>query len=465
MRVPPSRGQSVAVVHDDESVRIAIGSLLQTLGFAVESFASAEDLLGSPRLDEMACMIVDVRMPGMGGLDLQRRLVERHHRVRPIFISAHDDAVERREADDANALAFLGKPLEEQSVIAAVEIAVGVRRGSSATVPTCIDDAFSKIVGDNDALRLAVQQARLFATVDTPLLIQGETGVGKEVFARSIHENGHHGDAPFIALNCGGLPRDILASELFGYVDGAFTGARRSGMVGKIEGAQGGTLFLDEIAEMPVDLQPYLLRVLEGGEVYPLGSNHARTVRFRLIAASNQDLLAEVDAGRFRMDLFFRIAVTTLAIPALRERAEDIPVLVTEFARETAVRHGVPVKSFDPAVMAVFEHYPWPGNVRELRNVVEAMMLLSEGDVVGLDALAATLPVHQRGLPNAVDACEPPEGMERVQRDAIDAAIRRRRGNLTQVARDLGIAKSTLYVKMKKYTLQPVVDAVRRATS
>jgi transcriptional regulator with PAS, ATPase and Fis domain len=188
-----------------------------------------------------------------------------------------------------------------------------------------IGNRFGQIVGTSGALRLAVQKARLLADVDTPVLLEGETGVGKEVFARAIHAGGRYRQGPFVAVNCGGLPRNLLGSELFGYVDGAFTGARRSGMVGKVEAAHGGTLFLDEIAEMPIDLQPYLLRVLEAGEVYPVGSNQPRTVRFRLVAASNRVLRTEMSAARFRMDLFYRVSVTSLRIPALRERKEDIP--------------------------------------------------------------------------------------------------------------------------------------------
>ena len=459
------------MVDDDVAVRKAIGTLLQSRGFAVEGFACAEDLLVFPRLDHVVCMIVEVHLPGMGGRDLRRRLVEKDHRVPAIFIGADDDALEQCHAEDSKALAFLRKPFQEQSLIAAVETAVGrgpvsatpaTENGDGEAVAACVDDSFRTIVGNDAGLAHAVHQARLLATVDAPLLIQGETGVGKEVFARSIHENGHRADAPFMALNCGGLPRDLLGSELFGYVDGAFTGARRAGMVGKIEGARCGTLFLDEIADMPIDLQPYLLRVLENGEVYPLGSNHPRSVRFRLIAACNHDLRAEVDAGRFRMDLFFRIAVATLAIPPLRERSADIPALVSHFGREIAARNGVPLKSFDPAVLAVFACYPWPGNVRELRNRVEAMMLLCESDVVGLAELPATLSVHQRDRQDAASTREAPQGMERVERDAIDAAIRVRRGNLTQVATDLRISKSTLYAKIKKYTLQPIVDTLRR---
>src|SRR6266849_2696843 len=200
------------------------------------------------------------------------------------------------------------------------------------------------IIGRSTALRQALERAKHLADLDVPVLLQGETGVGKEIFARAIHENRQGTKGPFVAVNCGGLPRDILASELFGYVDGAFTGAKRSGMIGKIESARGGTLFLDEIGEMPLELQPYLLRVLEGGELYPLGASQPRHVEFKLIAASNRDLRAEVAAGRFRQDLFYRVSVTTLRIPALRERKEDIAELVEHFNREVSHRHGVSVK-------------------------------------------------------------------------------------------------------------------------
>jgi transcriptional regulator with PAS, ATPase and Fis domain len=306
-----------------------------------------------------------------------------------------------------------------------------------------------------------VEKARLLAQVDTPLLLQGETGVGKEIFARAIHQSGPHRPGPFVALNCGGLPRDILASELFGYVDGAFTGARRTGMLGKVEAAQGGTLFLDEIAELPLDLQPYLLRVLEGGEVYPLGSARPRTVQFRLMAATNRDLRGEVGANRFRMDLFYRVSVVSLHIPPLRERTEDIPELVDRFGRDVASREGSPVKRFTPDALNAFALHPWPGNLRELRNVVEAMMLLSETELLGLDALPAEVAVtvaSRRGA-SVPEACQ--SGLDRVERDAIGAAIRLHGGNLTQAARALRISKSTLYLKVKGYALETVLSEAR----
>jgi transcriptional regulator with PAS, ATPase and Fis domain len=323
-------------------------------------------------------------------------------------------------------------------------------------------DRLSSVSGKSKSIAHAINRARLLANVNAALLLQGETGVGKEVFARAIHDSGPHAQAPFVALNCGGLPRELLSSELFGYAEGAFTGARRSGMVGKIEAANGGTLFLDELAEMPLDLQPYLLRVLEGGEVCPLGSNRPRTVRFRLISACNRDLRSEVAADRFRMDLFYRVSVTVLHIPALRERSEDLPGLIEHFSHEVAERHGVPPKRFAPAVLAAFAHYRWPGNVRELRNVVEAMVLFADGDTVSVDNLPTELTGvfaeehRDRPVTGALH-----RGIEQLECDAIGTAIRTHQGNLTQAAKALRIARSTLYLKMKKYSLDQVRDNVR----
>jgi sigma-54 dependent transcriptional regulator, acetoin dehydrogenase operon transcriptional activator AcoR len=322
-------------------------------------------------------------------------------------------------------------------------------------------DRLDSIVGKSVRITEAVQRARLLANVATSVLLQGETGVGKDVFARAIHDCSNQHKGPFVALNCGGLPRDLLSSELFGYADGAFTGARRSGMVGKIEAANGGTLFLDEIAEMPLDLQPYLLRVLENGQVCPLGSNRARTVHFRLIAASNRDLRAEVNAGRFRMDLFYRISVTSLSIPPLRERTEDLPALVEHFSEEACRRHSVPTKRFAPEVLAAFARYSWPGNVRELRNVVEAMVLMAEGDVVGMQVMPNDMRSHSEARPDNKLTEALHLGVEALECDAIGAAIRQHQGNLTQAARALRIARSTLYLKMKKYSLELVRDEVR----
>jgi sigma-54 dependent transcriptional regulator, acetoin dehydrogenase operon transcriptional activator AcoR len=337
---------------------------------------------------------------------------------------------------------------------------VGASTEARTQSGTCLD----RIIGTSELLLQAVDKAKFLAEVDVPVLLQGETGVGKEVFARAIHEGGRRRSGPFVALNCGGLPRDILASELFGYVDGAFSGARRSGMVGKIEAANGGTLFLDEIGEMPFDLQPYLLRVVEGGEVYPLGDSKPRRVQFRLVVATNRDLRAEIAAGRFRMDLFYRISVTSLSIPALRDRKQDITALVEHFSNEVTRRHGVSMKQFDFEVLAAFERYAWPGNVRELRNVVEGMVLMARGEVLTLEDLPVELSTAHF-QPTSVGPSGAASGsattLEAVESDAIRAAVLSCRGNLTRVAQELRISKSTLYLKIKKYGLEQILPEAR----
>jgi transcriptional regulator of acetoin/glycerol metabolism len=341
------------------------------------------------------------------------------------------------------------------------------QRGTRHRAPTAeVERSLHQIIGTSELLRQALDKAKILADVDVPVLLLGETGVGKERFARIIHEGGRRRHGPFVTVNCGGLPRDILASELFGYVEGAFTGAKRSGMVGKIEAAGGGTLFLDEIGEMPLELQPYLLRALEGGEIYPLGDNKPRQVEFRLVAATNKDLRAEVTAQRFRMDLFYRVSVTALQIPALRERREDIPTLVEHFSREASQHHGVPVKRFEPEALVALQKYDWPGNVRELRNVVEGLILLAPGDGVGVADLPSDIvgSLDASQSPSSAAATSSPArvtDLDAVERDAIRAAILVCHGNLTSAARELRISKSTLYLKIKKYGLDELIPGAR----
>ena len=328
-------------------------------------------------------------------------------------------------------------------------------------------DRFEQILGASPSLGPVVEKARELAEVDLPALLLGETGVGKELFAEAIHKSGRHRQGPFIPLNCGGMPRDILASELFGYVEGAFSGARRSGMVGRIEAANKGTLFLDEIGEIPLDMQPYLLRVLEEGKVYPLGDNKPRRVDFRLLAATNKDLRTETAAGRFRLDLFYRVSVGLLRIPPLRERKDDIPFLVEHFNSQVAERHGRPMKEFQPEVLAVFREYSWPGNIRELRNIVETLVVLMgrRNTVTMVDLPAEFLSSITTGKSISTDSGGIFTALEGVERDTVKTTINACRGNLTQAAEKLGIAKSTLYQKIKEYGLAQEVANARTGTA
>lgn len=317
-------------------------------------------------------------------------------------------------------------------------------------------DPFDRLIGASAPYQEAVRRARLLAKSPVPVLLLGETGVGKDAFARALHDSGPNRTGPFMAVNCGAFSRELLASELFGYAEGAFTGARRGGMVGKIEAADGGALFLDEIGEMPLDLQPYLLQVLESGEVFRIGETRPRKVNLRLVTATNRDLRAEVAEGRFRMDLFYRVAVTSLKLPALRERGGDVGLLAGHLLAETARRYGLPAPGIAPGVIARLSGHDWPGNIRELRNVIEGMLLESGGETLSVAHLPADFVAPVGGAP--AGGLSP---LEQAEREAILAAVQRARGNLTAAARDLGIAKSTLYVRIDRLGLKDRLGAMR----
>ncbi len=315
---------------------------------------------------------------------------------------------------------------------------------------------FGRVIGTSPKLLEAVGCAQRLAKSTVPILLLGETGVGKDVFAHAIHETGAAAEAPFVALNCGAFSRELLTSELFGYAEGAFTGARRGGMIGKIEAASGGTLFLDEIGEMPLDLQPHFLRVLEDGTIYRLGENKARKVSFRLVAATNRDLRKDVAEGRFRMDLYYRIAVAAINVPPLRERVQDIPAIADYFLEKLAKLHGVPRPTLSGDALDLLLRGDWPGNVRELRNVLERAMLMCADPVLTPESLPPefhVLPPLDRPSTQGAGPGVEVKSLEQAEKATIIAMIERQKGNMTAVARELGIAKSTLYVKLKKFDI------------
>jgi transcriptional regulator of acetoin/glycerol metabolism len=325
---------------------------------------------------------------------------------------------------------------------------------------------FGSLVGRSVALRTAVDRARQLSGRRVPVLIQGETGVGKELFARAIH-GGEERNGPLVTFNCGATTKELIGGELFGHVRGAYTGATNEGRPGRFELAHGGTLCLDEIGELPLDLQPVLLRALEEGVVCRLGDAKPRRVDVRLLAMTNRDLLEEVEAGRFRRDLYHRIGVTRVHVPPLREREADIDLLVEHFNVCLSGRHGVPCRSFGPDVMALMRGYSWPGNVRELRNVVESLLLTSEEAEVRCDELPQELLEASSVRVQAPDA--PATSLEESERLAIVRAVQNVHGNLAQAARALGISRSTLYRKVERYHLESIVrvhdDADRSADS
>jgi len=328
------------------------------------------------------------------------------------------------------------------------------RRRSASVLPRIKTERrveFEEILGESAVMQKTRERARKMAMAGAPILIEGETGVGKELFARAIYGAIRTVCGPFVPVNCGGMPRDLVGSEIFGYAKGAFTGAKEQGHAGKIEAADGGVLCLDEIGQMPLDLQPFFLRVLEDGVVYRLGSNEGRAVHIRLVAMTHRDLLAEVNAGRFRRDLYYRIASMRLLIPPLRDRGDDVVLLARHFAGVVAAGLNRPVPRFDDKVLDLFCAYSWPGNVRELRNVIENMILLGDSSELQIEDVPTE--VRRQVNPPAVALASEPSSsaspkLKQNERAAIEAALAKTGGKLTAAAKLLGIARATLYRKL-----------------
>lgn len=320
-------------------------------------------------------------------------------------------------------------------------------------------DPFKEIYGESPSFRSSADKARRAASTPLPVLILGETGVGKEVFAKAIHDSSNYAEGPFVDLNCGAFTKDILSSELFGHVEGAFTGAKKGGLIGKIEAANGGTLFLDEIGEMPLEIQPVFLRVLQEKKIYRVGDIKPIPVDFRLIAATNRDLKSLVNEGLFRKDLYFRLSTVTISLDPLSGRKDDIEgiaKLVLERIKNEN-QGQIVAQRFSPGLLTALKSREWPGNIRELVNVVECMCFMSHNETLTIDDLPDGYRPGEVSLqPDLYTTylSQPHGNLDIAEKATIEAAIKQAEGNMTQTAKQLGIAKSTLYQKMKKYGLK-----------
>jgi two-component system response regulator HydG len=358
---------------------------------------------------------------------------------------------------DQGAYSFIEKPLDLEHFRAQVGRAVErsqLQKQNEALREQLVDVAgFEGIIGTSPGMRKVIQTARQVAPSDIPVLIQGESGTGKELIARAIHNNSRRRKARLVAMNCAGFSPTILEDELFGHVRGAFTDARTD-RPGRFEHADGGTLFLDEIGDMPQEMQAKLLRVLENGEVVRLGSNEPIRVDVRLVSATNKDLDQMVADRAFREDLYFRIKGSTILIPPLRERREDIPLLIHYFLQQAADKYGKPIEGMEPEVQQALMSYGWPGNVRELRNAIENMVVMSTGPRLGPDTLpdrirpAGGAELSVGGMKNLVGI-----SIEQAEKELIRNTLDMVKGNREQAAKILGIGERTLYRKIKEYGL------------
>jgi DNA-binding NtrC family response regulator len=530
----------VFVVDDDRSIRESLSNLIRSAGLNVQTFASAQAFLTSQRPAAPSCLVLDVQLPGFSGLELQQELAKVQCQIPIIFITGHGDIPMTVRAMKAGAIEFLTKPCRDDDLLHAVEQAItrGRQLAPGKNQPADEqpnsedelrrDSSFLEIVGQSAALRRVLQAVETVAPTDATVLLSGETGTGKDVIARAIHTRSGRRQHPFVKLNCAAIPTGLLESELFGHEKGAFTGAIAP-RIGRFELAHRGTLFLDEIGDLPLELQPKLLRVLQERAFERLGSTRTVHTDARLIAATNAELAQMVAEKHFRSDLYYRLNVFPIVIPPLRERREDIPLLVRYFAQKYARHMKKRIDTIPAKAMTALTAYHWPGNVRELEHFIERAVILSRepelqpplaelsphmplssaaareanhgvtlrdaerdhilrtledtqwvmggpagaaarvglkrttGETITVADLPAEVAAASTGGPptSGAPGSLPVTGLDAVERDAIRAAILTYHGNLTQVARTLRIAKSTLYLKIEKYALDHVIRTVR----
>ncbi|HET7312878.1 sigma 54-interacting transcriptional regulator [Salinisphaera sp.] len=439
------------LVDDDPSLRRLMTIRLEGAGHTVTSVESADRALELLPDFGAECVITDLRMDGMDGLALLERLSSHHPNVPVIVITAHGTIPEAVSATQAGALDFLAKPVDKDTLLARVDQAL-----AQGGLPTRDWERIwqARIVTRSPLMRERLSEARMVAETDSSILITGESGTGKEVMARVMHEASPRARRAFVALNCGAMPEQLLESELFGHEKGAFTDAKTA-QPGLFRSAEGGTLFLDEIGDMPLALQVKLLRVLQEREVRPVGGQYSVPVDVRVISATHRNLDTALQAGGFREDLYYRLAVVSLALPALAERAEDIAPLVRHFLERLARRSGRRSKVYAPEAMERLTAYSWPGNIRQLSNVIEHNVALTRGPVVGRAAVDKALAQH--GDPNASTSSIRPLAQARDEfvRDYLVQLLRITEGNVARSARLAQRNRTEFYKLLSRHAIDP----------
>jgi two-component system nitrogen regulation response regulator NtrX len=448
--------RTILLVDDEAGVRAALSGVLKDEGYFVEAVASGEECLDRLARGPVDLVILDIWLPGMDGLATLQRLRERRADAVVIMISGHGNIESAVKAIKLGAYDFVEKPLSLEKTVLVVRNALRHREleAENRALRASVDRRLV-MVGDSQVMAQLREQVAMTAPTNGRVLIYGENGTGKELVARSIHAMSRRRNGPFIEVNCAAIPEELIESELFGHVKGAFTGAvadRR----GKFELADGGTLFLDEIGDMSLKTQAKVLRVLQEQIVEPVGGTSSVKVDVRVLAATNKELPAEIRTGRFREDLYFRLNVIPIFVPPLRDREADVPLLAEHFMAEFAREYGRRPKRLDSSAASRLRAYRWPGNVRELRNVIERVFILAPGDTIGvpdlafldggadmaaIDAAGELLPLH--------------DARDRFERDYILRALAAQSGNISRTADVLGVERSNLYRKMRSFGIAP----------
>jgi len=445
-RMTDSKTQ-VIFIDDDKFIRKSTMQSLEMEGFFVDSYAEAKSALASIDWDCEQVIVSDIKMPGISGLELLQRVKAIDADIPVILITGQGDIATAVQAMHDGAYDFLEKPFAPDNLLEVIRRAYDKRmlilENRKLKKELELQNApGQRIIGNTTAIQQLRSQITRLADTDADILLWGETGTGKDLVARNLHEISRRRSSPFVAINCGALPENIIESELFGHAAGAFTGATKT-RIGKFEYANGGTIFLDEIESMPLDLQVKLLRVLHDRSVEPLGSNKQINIDIRVIAATKTDLKQASAEGKFREDLYYRLNVITLNLPTLRDRIEDIPLLFHHYALIAAARHECDLPEFDPEQLQQLLIYQWPGNVRELKNAAERFVLLGEAAAPDLgEVITATEQGNSANLHDRVEWFE---------KSLIEQALEKCEGSINATLETLNTPRKTLYDKMRKY--------------
>ncbi len=444
----------ILVVEDKQHERLAIARLLWQEDYEVllaENPQQASAFLD----DDVDLVITDLRMGEHSGLDLLRLWKKRRPSTPFVVVTAHGEVNSAVEAMKLGAEDYLTKPVNPDEVLILLARCIEYQRKDETIrqLQERLDDrlGFEKMVGSSRAILDVFEQARMAAQADCTVLVTGESGTGKELIAEALHHNSPRKNGPFMTVNMAAVPEHLVESELFGHVKGAFTGALAA-RTGRFEAAHTGTLFIDEIGDFALSSQAKLLRVLENHTITPVGSNDDKTVDVRAIAATSRKLEDMVKSGAFREDLYYRLNVVTIHLPALRERPEDIPLLTMHFLKSFATAHGKPDLEIAPDLMEFLENFSWPGNVRQLRNAVENMVVLARGERLTCENLPASLDTDP--LLHTNHAAPPPKSLVALQRAAVEKALAECHGHRTRAAESLGISVRTLQRKLKAWGLE-----------
>ncbi|MFP3938605.1 MAG: sigma-54-dependent transcriptional regulator [Phycisphaerae bacterium] len=448
----------ILVVEDEEAHAEAIEEGLSRLGHECVVVYDGPSAIAKLKSEHFDVIVTDLVLgTEQDGLSVLQTAGENMPGSKVVLITAHSSVQTCRSALQQGAFDYIEKPLDIEELRTVVSRAVEhtAQRRVIRELKERLDEkfGFDNIVGRSREMLHTLDVVRRVAPTDLPVLLLGESGTGKELLANAIHHNSPRADGRFVAINCAGLSETLLEDELFGHVKGAYTGAT-SDRAGRFEHADGGTLFLDEIGDMSLAMQAKLLRVLENGEIVRVGSNDPLQVDVRVVSATNSDLSGKVRDKEFREDLYFRIKGTTIEIPPLRERREDIPLLIDNFIREANENHGTNVQGISPEARQVMVAYPWPGNVRQLRNTVENMVVLAGGDTLTVDDLPPE--IHHRPADAAGSQLGSLAGisLEEAEKELIRNTLKMTEGNREQAAKILGIGERTLYRKIKEYDLR-----------